>query len=150
MTDLGSFGGELSRATAINDNGQAVGFSYTTGNAEVHAFIYDSRGMVDIGTLSGNQSYAYDINSTGQIVGNSNGRAFLYSNGTMYDLNDLIDSNWGWMLEDAGAINDAGQIAVVGSMNGRNHVLLLNPIPEPGTLVLLALGIVGVGLRRRK
>ena len=147
MTDLGSFGGELSRSTAINNSGQAVGYSYTAGNAAIHAFLYDSRGMVDIGTLGGNQSYAIDINNAMQVVGNSNGRAFLYSDGAMYDLNDLVDSSAGWLLSDAGGINDAGQIAVVGFVNGRNHVLLLNPIPEPGTLVLLCAALLAFGIQ---
>ena len=67
----------------------------------------------------------------------------------MFDLNDLVDPSGGWFLQDAAGINDIGQIAVVGVVNGKQHVLLLNPISEPATFVLLALGLAGVGFGKR-
>ena len=59
--------------------------------------------MRDIGTLGGinAESYAYGINAAGEVVGMSadetlSERAFVYSNGTMQDLNSLIDPILGW------------------------------------------------------
>jgi probable HAF family extracellular repeat protein len=84
----------------------------------------------------GNQSMGNSINSWGQVVGGSNvplpgstgaflSHAFLYSNGRMYDLNGLTPANSGWVILDAEGINDKGEIAATGSLNGIPHPVLL-------------------------
>ena len=40
MVELGSLGGSESKANAVNDNGQVVGYSFTDGDAEVHATLW--------------------------------------------------------------------------------------------------------------
>ena len=112
IVDLGTLGGNESRAYAINENGTIVGRSLT-GSGETRAFIYESGVMSGIGTLGGSTSEAYGINENGQIVGKSeNGsgqiHAFLYddSNTTMIDLGTL-----GGVESYAKAINNNGQIA---------------------------------------
>ena len=50
---------------------------------------------------------------------------FLYSNGKMYDLNSLIPPNSGWVIEVGQGINDKGEIAATGTLNGTQHALLL-------------------------
>lgn len=71
MTDLGTLGGTLSYANAINDSGEVVGYSYLAGDSIPHAFIWTAAGgMVDLGTLPhGPTSYAEAINSSGEIAG---------------------------------------------------------------------------------
>jgi probable HAF family extracellular repeat protein len=65
----------------------------------------------------------------------------------MIDLNTLIDPASGWTLQYASAINDVGQIVGYGlNPSGQQDAFLLDPVPEPGTMPLLALG--GLSLLR--
>ncbi|HEY3701676.1 MAG TPA: hypothetical protein VGL32_05420, partial [Acidimicrobiales bacterium] len=45
----------------------------------------------------------------------------------MTDLNSLIPAGSGWVLDQARAINDAGQIVGWGTINGHEHAFLLTP-----------------------
>jgi probable HAF family extracellular repeat protein len=99
--------------------------------------------ITDLGTLPGdNAASAYSINSTGQIVGFSaynNGavfHAFVFENGSMKDLNNLVDGlPSGWSLQSASAINDYGQICGKGATpDGSTHAFALSPT-RPSILV---------------
>ena len=165
MVDLGTLGGTASFGYGINNQGTVVGQSYTTSDAAAHAFISANGMMTDLGSLTGFKgSVARSINSDGVIVGNAYGKvdpstkafvqhAFSYQNGVMKDLNDALPAGSGWVLTEASSINDLGQIAGFGTLNGvRSAYLLnataLNAVPEPSTLVAFAL--VGLGLGYRK
>ena len=104
--------------------------------------------MQDLGTVPGtNNSFASSINNIGQVVGyawygdkNSGGgfRPFVYSgNGSIQDLNHLVDPTSGWTLgvPNMGgeiAINNSGQIVGRGlNPAGQTHAFLLTPVPEP-------------------
>ena len=158
-TDIGTLRGGAT-GLCINDAGQVAGYAFAS---TYHAFLYDtSLGMVDLGTLENSplQSYANGINNAGQVVGSSytgsvDSHAFLYDNGTMQDLNDLIDSSLGITLFDAQGINNSGQIIA----NGKDgHAYLLTPqaspaamVPEPTSLAIFGvLGLVGCGYRQRR
>ncbi len=160
MQDLGTLGGSIGLATAINDVGEITGFSTTISNAEEHAFFYRQGQMIDLGGLPGAQflistnlrpilpiklvSVASAINNWGQIVGRAtatNGaiHAFLYHDGTMIDLNDLVrlthvNGGPGFLaLVEANGINDWGQIVGAGTFwdgrheTGRAFLLELPP-----------------------
>jgi hypothetical protein len=59
----------------------------------------------------------------------------------MADLNEVIGSDPGIILDDAVDINDAGQIV---AKNTLAHVFLLTPVPEPSTMCLLFIGLIGL------
>jgi len=137
MKDLGTLGASTSSAYGINDSGQVVGASGLPGNSGSHTFLYSNGTMTDLGTLGGCCSEGYGINASGEVVGRASISgypawvtvAFLYiSSKGMTDLNTLIPTGSGWTLYSAQAINDKGQIAALGLINGSQHAFLLTPI----------------------
>lgn len=133
MRDLGTLDGHsFSTGTAINQAGQVAGLS---GDGPVtRAVLWDAGTITDLGALPGDvSSEASDINDAGQVVGFSSGadpsavRAFLWQDGVMHDLNDLITADARWVLMHATGINDAGEIAGYGLRDGRMRAWLLRP-----------------------
>jgi probable HAF family extracellular repeat protein len=106
VTTLGALGGlQVIDLTGINNNGQIVGWGDTSTGVS-HGFL-DSNGTVtDLGAFLPN-----DLNDNGVIIGTElNGGAFIYSDGTVQDLNTLIPANSGYTITEAVAINENGQI----------------------------------------
>jgi probable HAF family extracellular repeat protein len=124
VTDLGNLGGTGISATALNNNGQVTGYG-TTSTGAIHAFLWSNGKMTDIGAaFYPAELYPTAINDKDQIVG----REFLYSNGTLQDLNNLVPPGSGVTLDDATGINDNGQIVVNGRNSiGQEHSFLLTP-----------------------
>ncbi len=142
MTDLGTFVGVTastnadSFANGINDAGAVVGRAQdaSTGG-RFRAYVQTVGPLLNLGVLGGavSESEAVGINNRGQIVGHSgtaSGRthAFVYQNGVMADLNDLIPTNSGWELVFAGAINERGQIVCTGNIGSAQRAVLLTPV----------------------
>ena len=92
MLDLGTLGGTVGVAFALNNRGQVVGASNLVGDKGGHAFLWDQKGgMQDLGTLGGDTGGALSINDAGDIVGGDTpigaaGGAFLWSHGVMTNL----------------------------------------------------------------
>ena len=130
MQDFGTLGGRYSCGFAINENGQVVGDSWLPDNTTQRAFLWDGA-MQDLGALGWSGSIAYDINDKEQVVGalktGQNTHAFIWANGQMKDLNNLIAANSGWVLSDARAINNKGRIVGSGTINGQTRAFLLIP-----------------------
>lgn len=163
-TILPSFGGYYSDASGINDLGQVVGASraYIENSSEVaRAFLWsENTGLTNLGILSDDpdsESFASDINNLGQVVGTSQlesgdfgpYHAFLWEDGVMMDLNNLVVDGSGWVLSRATAINENGQIVGEGLLNGETHAFVLNPVssePEPIPEPSSALGVLAFGL----
>lgn len=154
MEDIGTLGGNTSIARSINSLSQIVG-NASRSSGYTNAFFWDNvNGMISLGTLGGNESNAWAINSFGKIVGcsqideTSTQHAFIYEDGIMKDLNTLIDPSIGWIIDYAMDINDSGQIVGRGYKDGEFHAYLMEPIPEPATLLILA--FEGLMLRKRR
>lgn len=98
--------------SAINNPGQAVGWS-TTGTGDTHATLWTRSGQVaDLGTLGGTESWAFGVNDLGEVVGHSRDasgtkRAFLWTEATgMRDLGGPPGTRWC----EAYDINDRSQV----------------------------------------
>jgi probable HAF family extracellular repeat protein len=98
-------------ATAVNDNGQAVGYSDVDGVTR-HAFLYSGGVMNDIGSGSG-YSAALNLNNAGQAVGFASdtpfgiAHAFVHSAGATTIINPFgTADNESYALD----INDNGQV----------------------------------------
>jgi probable HAF family extracellular repeat protein len=137
MKDLGTLsGGVTSIASAINASGVIVGQSdgASTGG-HWHAVMWDTSHKIhDLGLIpGGNYSIAFGVNDSNVVVGYGN----LFNNAThamiwtstngMQDLNSLIPAKSGWVLINANAINNVGQITGYGMKGTHNHAFLLTP-----------------------
>ncbi|MDE1974894.1 MAG: DUF3466 family protein [Patescibacteria group bacterium] len=150
VNDINTLGGSSSFALGINNNNQIVGRAYTLNDMAVHGFVYTDGSVLDLGDPIADPDYndyseAWGINDNGDVVGYAttdkdahDNHAFIYTGGTMYDLNKLmLNPESGWMLAQANAINNAGQI--VGyetNPQGQYHAFLLNPLPDGSATAL--------------
>ena len=156
MAYIGSLGGRTSRAYALNDSGQAGGYSYVPGNDEVHAILWDPSANgpyptndsthTDLGNIGGSFATILGINDAGVSVGygttitGAPHAAFSQVGVSLSDLNDYIDPGSGWTLSHAYAINNNGVIVgdartqdANGNPTGPTHAVLLAP---PGVSLL--------------
>ncbi|WP_051109963.1 PEP-CTERM sorting domain-containing protein [Massilia niastensis] len=124
LTELGTFGGLLSFATAINASGHVAGFaSVPSGNFEDpdrYASVYRDGRQVNLGSLGGRISEASDINDAGFVAGwselaDGSERPFLYSplDGRMIDLGSL-----GGLSGRANAVNGDGTVVGLSAVAG--------------------------------
>jgi probable HAF family extracellular repeat protein len=130
MEDLGMLpGSQSSRAHATNVRGDIVGIC-SSADGVARPFLYRNGHMTALGGLAIGQ--ANGINGAGQVVGDmrtTSGtlHAFLFSNGVTHDLNEVIPAHREWELQQAWAINDAGQIVGTGAFHGHSRAFLLTP-----------------------
>ena len=116
IQELPTFPGDLDgSAAAINDRGEAVGFSGkgVCANEFRHAVLWQNGTVTDLGNLGGTTgNNPQDINNQSQVVGVSNlpgdstSHAFLWQKGVMTDLGTLPED----FSSYAGSINSYGQV----------------------------------------
>jgi probable HAF family extracellular repeat protein len=141
--------GPDSATFAVNNSGQAAGTVATPGNGS-DAFLSAPNGgpSVNLGSIGGANASAFGVSNTGQVVGwaqiaSGTYDAFVFSNGSMVDLNSLVKLADGAYLTQATAINDRNQIVAQGS-DGLSY-LLSPPIRQQLAAVLAVATSAGAG-----
>ena len=156
VVDLGNLGGSVNtelvaignRGIYINNHGEVVGGSALAGNKAAHAFLWNKdTGMRDLGVLPGDTvSGALGMNERGEVVGVSNDpdgnpRAFLWRNGAITDLNDMVPADSPLFLLFASGINSRGVIVGFG-VTGKGDVHAFQLTPNQGDGATVALGAI--------
>jgi probable HAF family extracellular repeat protein len=149
LPGTGAFGVSLAVAQGVNLVGDVVGVSDSaypsespgTSGPTQHAFLWNNGVMKDLGTMAGNGyfSSAEAVNDSHEVVGWTNTistatgaalqRAFVYINGTMYNLTFYLIGGPAVLLSEASAIDCQGNISAVGTPasggSGKPHNYLL-------------------------
>jgi len=140
-TDIGLSSG-FSVAPALNNAGSMVGYAYNTDFSATRAVFWaNSSGPAVMLSTTGDFSNgtAEGINENGQIVGTvyngdfSDFHAFMWPSSASQgiDLNTLISPDSGWELVVARSVNNRGEIAGAGFLNGAFHAYVLIPVHGP-------------------
>lgn len=145
-------------ANGISDNGDILLQGRYGPSMVTESFVYSNGVLTNIGAFSG-----IDINKSSLVVGTDylgGGTAQLWDNGTLYNLNSLIDPASGWYLQSAVGINDSNQIAAfgcrtTGALECGTLILSaqgVSAVPEPTTYAMMlgGLGMLGFIARRRR
>ena len=135
--ELGTLGGPVSQAKAVNRLGHVVGTS-RDGLGRSRAFLWkEGPGIADLSPFTGVNCSANDISELGEIVGGGDTgfgdfHAYLLSEGTSFDLGTL-----GGNESEALAVNRLGQVAGHSRIGGAvaKHAFF---VPEPGRMLDLA------------
>src|SRR5215472_7868270 len=142
MKDLGTLGGSFATANWLNDTAEVIGWSFTSNDALLHAFVRKRGRMIDLGTVQGDiSSNVFWINNQGQVVGQSwfwdgqqvtASHAFLWEEGgPMVDLNTLLSNPSYLYLTEANYITEEELIVANGLLpNGDGRAAILIPQSE--------------------
>ncbi len=154
MVDLGTLGVggllDFSSAAAINDSGTVVGVAESA--VGDHAVLWRKLMIKDLAPTR--TARAYDVNNADQVVGDAtfagNSVAFLWQNDVMADLNTLIPSTSGWLLDNARSINERGEIVGQGYRAGQTRAFLLKPLVHLMSLSVAPSAVPGSQTARGK
>ena len=142
IIDIGSLGGTLGQANALNNQGQVAGDSNLTGDSTQHAFLWDHGTLTDLGTLGGTFSLANWLNDEGEVVGGATTpgdslfHATLWRNGQTADLGTLP----GDCFSLANAINSEDQI--VGQSFSCDGSIIREVLWDKGSIIDLSTRIL--------
>jgi probable HAF family extracellular repeat protein len=137
--NLGTLPGDfLSGARDINNHGEIVGYSCSDlWDGSCKSVLWNSNHqMSPLEMVPGfPASYAYSINDCSEVVGYAtifggsidSRRAFVRTQNQIINLNSIIPLQQGMILREASSINNVGQIAGFGSMNGHAFGFILTP-----------------------
>lgn len=135
ISEAGTVTGHINNGTGVE--GSQTAFKYRDGVLQL---------LPDLGSTS----YGWAVNAHDSIVGyylpvqdQQMPAAFLYTQGQSYRLDSLLDPALGFSVQHAYDINDSNQIVAAGrtSRYGNEVLMLLTPVPEPGTWLMLSGGL---------
>jgi probable HAF family extracellular repeat protein len=133
-------GGSWSVAFAANDHDVVVGYGESLPSGVSHAIRWSDGTTIDLGVLPGYlRSFAFGITNDGLIMGWCTGpglwdKAFVWKNGVMHALDDLVPRRMGLHVLRADAVNSLGSIAASGYLiAGTDPALILTPGRSPPT-----------------
>jgi probable HAF family extracellular repeat protein len=138
----------------VNDSGMAAGILYWNGGETTRAVVWEGLTPSVLPSLGGTCDQVYGLNAAGQVVGSSEvggeNRAALWTGGAVFDLNELLVGIEGARLFAAQGIDDSGRIIAYGTIGDQfNSLVLLTPVPGPGSMAVVA-ELVLLAARRRR
>ncbi len=153
VTNIGSPAGNF-QPLSINSSGQIGGYFYGS-TQSFQAGVWQTNSLLSLGKPDGaSESEATALNDKGQVVGLSDEEGgWLWQNGQMITLNDIVPPGPQWFFGPAWGISNNNQIVAVGELANGTVQALLVTVPEPSSVILAALGLVGLaawGWRRKR
>lgn len=139
ITNLGTLGGDGSRATSINEAGQVTGIS-SSARGEIRPFLWsrDSNGMIEVEDVStaslitsdtAPATFANSLNNYGEVVGyvaNTGEQAFLNDGDSVSLVGSVDNANvTSWRAAD---INDVGQVVGYGMVSNADGFRRYRPL----------------------
>jgi probable HAF family extracellular repeat protein len=162
MSDLGTppwaHQADFITASDINSSGAIVGTVVDAGTSSStgRGFLFQNGSWTDLGLLNGASIGAAAINDSGTVVGrvDDGGHGFVYQDGQLADLDDLVISGIQGRITSALDINNEGQILVqtlwIGQFSEiRFFVLTPTSAPSPASFVLIGVGMLALTRRKR-
>jgi probable HAF family extracellular repeat protein len=141
--NLGNLGGDGMFfgifANGLNDHGQVVGTSDTTGDKSFHGFLWQGGHITDLRPLPSDAfSYAVTVSNEGVVLGLSISDSFSttavqWRDGAAVDMNTLVPPDTALYLESACSINAKGEIigfAALKSNPSESHAYLAIPVAD--------------------
>ena len=116
MTNLGSFGGTCTFATNLNNRGEIVGLSTTTGDEFQHAFLWKHGSFSELPNANGgNNSAGLALNEGGAVAGWASlpGDSLLHA--ALWESDEMLDLGTvdGDLCSNGYSINSSGQVVGV-------------------------------------
>lgn len=133
MKSITPFIGGNSAAYGMNDAGFVIGdFTQAPSWLTYYGFLYYRNPQTETETITqiknGSFVHLSAINNPGDVVGTTDFGAFVYRDGTMRNLNEMIPPGSGWNLGEAISNNNIGQIIGRGTLNEQTQAFLLTPV----------------------